>query len=61
MVFIIANASRILQTKKRLKEQKKDLKKQSVKQHHLQVNLKKVDLQERVTQSQSVPYEKSQL
>ena len=45
MDFIIANATRILQTKKRLKGPKKDLTKQSVKQHYLQVNLKKVDLQ----------------
>ena len=45
MDFIIANATRILQTKRRLKKPKKDLTKQSIKQHHLQVNLKKVDLQ----------------
>ena len=45
MDFIIANATRILPTKKLLKEPKKDLKKQSVKQNHLQVNLKNADLQ----------------
>ena len=32
-------------TKKSLKETKKDVTKQSVKQHHLQVNLKNMDLQ----------------